>query len=170
MMDMKPENSELVELTATIVSAYVSNNTVVAGTGTDTIYAAGNSLTFDGGGDKYIFNGSVGGGGSTSLVGQSWQLNNTTVENLGNFDNIDITDILESDATLSYLDNGNNTGVLTVASMSDPSIFATMALIGQYSQSGFQLGTTGSDTLVTYNTAITTAYDNPFVAPSHPTV
>ncbi len=31
MMDMKSDNNELVELTTTIVSAYVSNNTVVAG-------------------------------------------------------------------------------------------------------------------------------------------
>ena len=31
MIDMKSDNNELVELTTTIVSAYVSNNTVVAG-------------------------------------------------------------------------------------------------------------------------------------------
>ena len=31
MMDMKADNTELVEFTTTIVSAYVSNNTVVAG-------------------------------------------------------------------------------------------------------------------------------------------
>jgi predicted transcriptional regulator len=31
MMDMKSDNNELVEFTTTIVSAYVSNNTVIAG-------------------------------------------------------------------------------------------------------------------------------------------
>ena len=31
MMDIKPENNELVEFTTTIVYAYVSNNTVIAG-------------------------------------------------------------------------------------------------------------------------------------------
>jgi predicted transcriptional regulator len=31
MMDMKSDNSDLVEFTTTIVSAYVSNNTVIAG-------------------------------------------------------------------------------------------------------------------------------------------
>ncbi len=132
-------------------------NVVVAGTGTgQQINAGGNSTTGNGGGDTYILN------GSSELLGDAWQLNNTTVTNLGNANSIDLLDVSSATASVSYT---ASSGILAVT---DGTNMASILLTGQYNAAGFTTESDGSaGTLVAYTPTVTQQYVNPYIAPSH---
>jgi len=101
----------------------------------DAAVAAGQTVDFNGGGDKLVLT------DATHFAGK--------LQDFGTGDKLDLTQFAPAATTLGFVENAGNTGgTLTVT---DGALVAKIALLGQYTASGFHTAADGnSGTLITY--------------------